>query len=44
MKSRRQLILVVQWAADNPGHWFFRRHIEWPMATGMARMIEVRPS
>jgi multicopper oxidase len=33
--------LVVQWTADNPGRWFFHCHIEWHMATGMARVIEV---
>jgi FtsP/CotA-like multicopper oxidase with cupredoxin domain len=33
--------LVVQWVADNPGRWFFHCHIEWHMATGMARVIEV---
>jgi FtsP/CotA-like multicopper oxidase with cupredoxin domain len=35
--------LVVQWKADNPGRWFFHCHIEWHMATGMARMLEIRP-
>jgi FtsP/CotA-like multicopper oxidase with cupredoxin domain len=35
--------LVVQWVADNPGRWFFHCHIEWHMATGMARVIEVKP-
>jgi FtsP/CotA-like multicopper oxidase with cupredoxin domain len=33
--------LVVQWIADNPGRWFFHCHIEWHMATGMARVIEI---
>jgi multicopper oxidase len=33
--------LVVQWVADNPGRWFFHCHIEWHMATGMARVIEI---
>jgi multicopper oxidase len=33
--------LVVQWLADNPGRWFFHCHIEWHMATGMARVIEI---
>jgi FtsP/CotA-like multicopper oxidase with cupredoxin domain len=33
--------LVVQWVADNPGRWFFHCHIEWHLATGMARVIEV---
>lgn len=35
--------LVVQWAADNPGRWFLHCHIEWHMATGMARVLEVAP-
>jgi FtsP/CotA-like multicopper oxidase with cupredoxin domain len=29
--------LVIQWKADNPGRWFFHCHIEWHLATGMAR-------
>jgi FtsP/CotA-like multicopper oxidase with cupredoxin domain len=33
--------LVVQWVADNPGRWFFHCHIEWHMATGMARVIDI---
>ena len=33
--------LVVQWVGDNPGRWFFHCHIEWHMATGMARVIEI---
>jgi FtsP/CotA-like multicopper oxidase with cupredoxin domain len=33
---------VVQWVADNPGRWFFHCHIEWHLATGMARVIEVK--
>ena len=33
--------LVVQWVADNPGRWFFHCQIEWHMATGMARVIEI---
>jgi multicopper oxidase len=33
--------LVMQWVADNPGRWFFHCHIEWHMATGMARVIEI---
>jgi FtsP/CotA-like multicopper oxidase with cupredoxin domain len=33
--------LVVQWLADNPGRWFFHCHIEWHMAAGMARVIEI---
>jgi FtsP/CotA-like multicopper oxidase with cupredoxin domain len=36
--------LVIQWVADNPGRWFFHCHIEWHLATGMARVIEVKPS
>jgi FtsP/CotA-like multicopper oxidase with cupredoxin domain len=36
--------LIVQWVADNPGRWFFHCHIEWHLATGMARMIEVKPA
>jgi iron transport multicopper oxidase len=35
--------LALQWVADNPGRWFFHCHIEWHVATGMARKIEVRP-
>ena len=33
--------LVVQWVADNPGRWFFHCHIEWHLATGMARVVEI---
>jgi FtsP/CotA-like multicopper oxidase with cupredoxin domain len=33
--------LVIQWKADNPGRWFFHCHIEWHMATGMARVINI---
>jgi FtsP/CotA-like multicopper oxidase with cupredoxin domain len=33
--------LAVQWVADNPGRWFFHCHIEWHLATGMARVIEI---
>jgi FtsP/CotA-like multicopper oxidase with cupredoxin domain len=33
--------LAVQWVADNPGHWFFHCHIEWHLATGMARVIAI---
>jgi multicopper oxidase len=33
--------LVIQWVADNPGRWFFHCHIEWHLATGMARVIEI---
>ncbi len=36
--------LVVQWVADNPGRWFFHCHIEWHLATGMARVIEIKPA
>ena len=35
--------LVIQWQADNPGKWFFHCHIEWHLATGMARVIEIKP-
>jgi FtsP/CotA-like multicopper oxidase with cupredoxin domain len=34
--------LVIQWKADNPGKWFFHCHIEWHLATGMARVVEIR--
>jgi FtsP/CotA-like multicopper oxidase with cupredoxin domain len=33
--------LVLLWKADNPGRWFFHCHIEWHVATGMARVIEI---
>jgi FtsP/CotA-like multicopper oxidase with cupredoxin domain len=33
--------LVIQWQATNPGRWFFHCHIEWHLATGMARVIAV---
>lgn len=33
--------IVLQWQAINPGHWFFHCHIEWHLATGMARVIEI---
>jgi FtsP/CotA-like multicopper oxidase with cupredoxin domain len=35
--------LLVQWQASNPGRWFFHCHIEWHLATGMARVIEIKP-
>jgi FtsP/CotA-like multicopper oxidase with cupredoxin domain len=35
--------LVLQWVATNPGRWFFHCHIEWHLATGMARVIEIKP-
>jgi len=35
--------VVVQWLAANPGRWFFHCHIEWHLATGMARVIEIKP-
>lgn len=35
--------LVIQWLADNPGRWFFHCHIEWHLATGMARVLEIQP-
>jgi FtsP/CotA-like multicopper oxidase with cupredoxin domain len=36
--------LALQWVADNPGRWFFHCHIEWHLATGMARVLEIAPS
>jgi FtsP/CotA-like multicopper oxidase with cupredoxin domain len=33
--------LVILWKADNPGRWFFHCHIEWHIATGMGRVIEI---
>jgi FtsP/CotA-like multicopper oxidase with cupredoxin domain len=33
--------LVLLWKADNPGRWFFHCHIEWHVATGMARVVEI---
>lgn len=33
--------LVIQWVAENSGLWFFHCHIEWHLATGMARVIEI---
>jgi FtsP/CotA-like multicopper oxidase with cupredoxin domain len=35
----RQLALL--WKANNPGRWFFHCHIEWHVATGMARVVEI---
>jgi FtsP/CotA-like multicopper oxidase with cupredoxin domain len=35
--------LLIQWQAENPGRWFFHCHIEWHLATGMARVIEIKP-
>jgi FtsP/CotA-like multicopper oxidase with cupredoxin domain len=35
--------VVIQWLADNPGRWFFHCHIEWHLATGMARVLEIKP-
>ena len=35
--------LVLQWVAKNPGRWFFHCHIEWHLAAGMARVIEIKP-
>jgi FtsP/CotA-like multicopper oxidase with cupredoxin domain len=35
--------LVIQWVATNPGRWFFHCHIEWHLATGMARVMEIKP-
>jgi FtsP/CotA-like multicopper oxidase with cupredoxin domain len=34
--------LVIQWKANNPGKWFFHCHIEWHLATGMARVVQIR--
>jgi multicopper oxidase len=34
--------VVIQWLADNPGRWFFHCHIEWHLATGMARVLEIK--
>jgi FtsP/CotA-like multicopper oxidase with cupredoxin domain len=39
VRAGRQLVLL--WKADNPGRWFFHCHIEWHVATGMARVIEI---
>jgi multicopper oxidase len=35
--------LVLQWVANNPGRWFWHCHIEWHLATGMARILEIKP-
>jgi FtsP/CotA-like multicopper oxidase with cupredoxin domain len=35
--------LVIQWQTTNPGRWFFHCHIEWHLATGMARVMEIKP-
>lgn len=35
--------LVIQFKANNPGRWFFHCHIEWHIATGMGRVLEVKP-
>jgi FtsP/CotA-like multicopper oxidase with cupredoxin domain len=35
--------LVIEWQAKNPGRWFFHCHIEWHLATGMARVVEIKP-
>jgi FtsP/CotA-like multicopper oxidase with cupredoxin domain len=35
--------VVIAWQATNPGRWFFHCHIEWHLATGMARVIEITP-
>jgi FtsP/CotA-like multicopper oxidase with cupredoxin domain len=35
--------VVLQWQASNPGRWFFHCHIEWHLAAGMARVIEIKP-
>ncbi|MEM9729830.1 MAG: multicopper oxidase family protein [Myxococcota bacterium] len=31
--------IAIQFAADNPGKWIFHCHIDWHMATGMARVF-----
>jgi FtsP/CotA-like multicopper oxidase with cupredoxin domain len=36
--------VIIQWQAKNPGRWFFHCHIEWHLDTGMARVIEIKPS
>lgn len=36
--------LALAWQAVNPGRWFFHCHIEWHVATGMARVIEIGSS
>ena len=36
--------LVIEWRATNPGRWFWHCHIEWHLATGMARVIEIPPA
>ena len=35
--------VVIQLIANNPGRWFFHCHIEWHLATGMARVLEIKP-
>jgi multicopper oxidase len=35
--------LVLQWVANNPGRWFWHCHIEWHLATGMARVVQIKP-
>jgi multicopper oxidase len=34
--------VIIQWLAGNPGRWFFHCHIEWHLATGMARVLEIK--
>jgi len=34
--------MIVQFDANNPGNWFFHCHIEWHLATGMARVINYK--
>ncbi len=36
--------VVLEWVPDNPGRWFFHCHIEWHLAAGMARVIEIKPA
>jgi FtsP/CotA-like multicopper oxidase with cupredoxin domain len=35
--------VAIQFRANNPGRWFFHCHIEWHLATGMARVLEIKP-
>jgi FtsP/CotA-like multicopper oxidase with cupredoxin domain len=35
--------VVIEWLANNPGRWFFHCHIEWHLAAGMARVLEIKP-
>jgi len=33
--------LVIQWKANNPGHWIFHCHVEWHLAGGMASLLHI---